>query len=440
MTKNVMRYFYNFTESNWVQTYKHTDQTWLVDSLNWDQVTSLAFSDYSLMSFIYNSSFLNQHFLTDYLTKASFVDIYFSIFSATSFNNAQLYYSFLLDIYLNFNLCFYSTISLFTSGYQDLLTILFIFAPEVINAFNDYFCTYVQSSTYTTVYKPLAVFDSYTSNLNFNFSDNFTVLFMFFFFGWFMIYFFYMGIILKWSTFSWNQALRTYFYFFSLSKESRIQFETVLQSVFLFVFYWSMTIMAFDDDKEEVIEYLDNSLFYFFTFVLLYFFFKHSIHYFSFLEASAVGSRSVMFLVTQFRGDFLAFFSVVLRFYSLLLRLNIYDILDDCLDFYYVFIGDFNDDEYLQELFVSLHGTTFFSNDNQDDRSFLLEEENDFFNDIFYLYFILWGKFFYFLFYTVELAARFGLAFYVIYLVLFEIYGVNCSYKEDNYFELKRSL
>ena len=100
-----------------------------------------------------------------------------------------------------------------------------------------------------------------------------------------------------------------------------------------------MTIMAFDDDKEELIEYLDNMFFYFFTFTLLYFFYKHSIHYFSFLEASATWSRSTMFLATQFKGDFLAFFSMILRFYSLLLRLNVYDILDDCLDFYYIFIG-----------------------------------------------------------------------------------------------------
>jgi hypothetical protein len=53
-------------------------------------------------------------------------------------------------------------------------------------------------------------------------------------------------------------------------------------------------------------------------------------------------------------------------------------------------------------------------------------------------YFIVWGKLFYFLFYTVELTTRFVLAFYVIYLVLFEIYGVNCSYKEDHYFGDKK--
>jgi hypothetical protein len=121
-----------------------------------------------------------------------------------------------------------------------------------------------------------------------------------------------------------------------------------------------MTIMAFDDDKEELIEYLNTIFFYFFTFVLVYFFYKHSIHYFSFLESTSSGSRSTYFLATQFKGDFLALFSMILRFYSLLLRLNVYDVLDDCLDFYYVFIGDFDDDEYLNESLFSLYGVVFF--------------------------------------------------------------------------------
>ena len=78
--------------------------------------------------------------------------------------------------------------------------------------------------------------------------------------------------------------------------------------------------MAFDDDQEEVIEFIDTAFFYMFSFIIFYLCYKHSIHYFSFLEASATGSRSTMFLATQFKGDFLAFFSMILRFYSLLLR------------------------------------------------------------------------------------------------------------------------
>ena len=58
---------------------------------------------------------------------------------------------------------------------------------------------------------------------------------------------------------------------------------------------------------------------------------------------------------------------------------------------YYIFVDDFDDDEYLNELFLSTHGTLFFTLDNNDDRSFLLEDENGFSNDLFYAYFVVWG-------------------------------------------------
>ena len=431
-----MRYFNNFVESNWVQQYKYTDQTWLVDSLNWEKMSTVSFSDYSLISFVYNSSFINQHLITNYVSKISQLDFILLNVNTWNLTVSNLYLNFINDIYSSFHIKFLPILSWFLSSYQDNFIILLFFSPELVLSFSDYFYVYFNVININSIAS--SCFDSYTSNLNYIFGEGILSLFMFFFFAWFIIYFFLMTSGLKWSNFYINQFVRFYYYFFSISKDTRIQFEAVIQTGVFFLFYWSMTIMSFDDDKEELIEYLDTIFFYFFTFVLVYFFYKHSIHYFSFLEATATGSRSVMFLATQFKGDFLALFSMILRFYSLLLRLNVYDILDDCLDFYYIFIGDFDDDEYLNELFLSIHGTIFFTMDNQDDRSFLLEDENDFSNDFFFTYFVLWGKVFYFLFYTVELTARFGLAFYVIYLVLFEIYGVNCSYKEDFFFSLKK--
>jgi hypothetical protein len=117
--------------------------------------------------------------------------------------------------------------------------------------------------------------------------------------------------------------------------------------------------------------------------------YKHSIHYFAFLANSEGGGRTSKFVALQFKSDFLNTFSVVIRFYALFFRINIYDLIEDVLDTYYIFIGDFDDDEYLNELFLSLHGTLLFTLDNQDDRSFLLEDENDFANDLFYTYFVL---------------------------------------------------
>jgi hypothetical protein len=147
--------------------------------------------------------------------------------------------------------------------------------------------------------------------------------------------------------------------------------------------------MVFDDDQEEIIEFVDTSFFYFFSIIILYLFYKHSIHYFAFLEASVSEGRSVAFVSKQFFNDFLGTLSLLLRFYILLFRMNVYDSIEDVLDSYYIFVGDFDDDEYLSELFLTIHGTLFFTLDNNDDRSFLLEDENDFSNDLFYLYFTI---------------------------------------------------
>jgi hypothetical protein len=121
----------------------------------------------------------------------------------------------------------------------------------------------------------------------------------------------------------------------------------------------------------------------------LYFLMRHSIHFFSFLEASIAEGRSNAFIFLQFRADVLALFSFSLRFYMLIFRVNVYDTVEDFLDTYYIFVGDFDDDEYLNELFFSLHGTIFFTMDNHDDRSFLLEDENDFSYDLYFIYFML---------------------------------------------------
>jgi hypothetical protein len=116
----------------------------------------------------------------------------------------------------------------------------------------------------------------------------------------------------------------------------------------------------------------------------------------------------------------------------------VYDTLDDFFDSYYIFIGDFDDDEYLSELFLAVNASILYISENDFDSSFLMEDENDFFGDMFYLYFLVWGKIFYFAFFVVEEAFRLGLAFYVCYLITFEVHSVNCSYKEDSFIFEKR--
>jgi len=241
----------------------------------------------------------------------------------------------------------------------------------------------------------------------------------------------------------WNNSLeiyfsRIYYYVFSLSKEMRIQFETMLSLFFFFFFYWTMMIATFDDDQEEFIEIFDVACFYFFCLLITYLFFKYSIHYFAFLEASVGEGRTASFITKQFFKDFMNTFALFLRFFILLFRLNIYDTLDDFYDSYYIYFGDFDEDEYVNELFFSAHSLMFYDFDVNDDRIYSLEDEHEFFADLFYVYFICWGKFIFFIFFILEEILRLSLAFYICYLIAFEVHAVNCSYLEDAYLVIKR--
>ena len=195
--------------------------------------------------------------------------------------------------------------------------------------------------------------------------------------------------------------------------------------------------MTFDDDQEELLEFFNSMCFYFFLFTLVYYLFKYSFHYFSYLESPKGDSRTYS-PTSQFILDSLNFTAFTLRFVVLMVRLNIYDGIDDILDSYYIFMADFEEEEYFSDTFFSLFSTMSFDTDVNDDRSFLFEDESDITSDIFTLYFVVWGKFAYFWLFFLDEIARVSLALYVTYLLVFEINAVNRSFSEDTYLASKR--
>jgi len=149
-----------------------------------------------------------------------------------------------------------------------------------------------------------------------------------------------------------------------------------------------MMIATFDDDQEELMEFFVGVSFYAFLGVFVYFLYRYSLHYFSFLDATTSQGRTVG-LIKQCGNDIANTLSLMLRFLVLMVRLNIYDGVDDILDSYFIFVCDFDDDEYFSELFFSIFSVMFFDTDVNDDRSFFLEDELDLSIDFFSLYFIL---------------------------------------------------
>jgi len=230
----MMHQYNNFLDSTWVQTYKSTDQTWLADSLNWEKLSGISTLDTSFLTFLHNSSFINQHLTLDYSLKMSYLDIILITSNSVNYSASSLYVSYINDLYNNFSVLYLPLLSLFSSSYQDVYSLVMLVSPEVIIAFADYFNLYHSSSFINA--QVSACFDSYTNNLNYIFGEGILSLFMFLFFAWLLIYFFTVNSLLTWSTYNYSQFARLYLYFFSMSRDTRLQFEVVLQTAIFFFF------------------------------------------------------------------------------------------------------------------------------------------------------------------------------------------------------------
>ena len=425
------------TEHNWLESYFDSDTLWLEDTINWDEVYELACGDHNVFSFLTLTTYINVHFFLDSITKVSFLDLTFILESQKMTALLNFFDYFLWDVITPLSYLFFPLQFLFFTDYQDFLILLLQHSPELAFALLDFTLSYWLGSSLNLT--PSSVFDSFSDSLNISLSEFVEYFSAFFIFFWAALFFFGLFRIATWGNVLEVYLVRVFAYLFSASRETRLQFEAVLQVTFFFVLYFSMMVATFDDDQEELMEIFHSSAFYAFLLVFLYFLYRYSIHYFSFLQASTGDSRAIS-LVGQFALDTANTFALALRFGVLMLRLNIYDLLDDILDSYYIFVCDFDDDEYFSELFFSIFSVMFFDTDNNDDRSFFFEDELDFSADLFSIYFIVWSKFVLFLFFALEEVARVLLAFYVVYLIIFEIQAVNRTFVEDLYIFNKRSV
>jgi hypothetical protein len=185
---------------------------------------------------------------------------------------------------------------------------------------------------------------------------------------------------------------RLLFYLYSASTTTRLQFEAMLQTFFFIVLYASVTMVTFDDDQEELFEVFHSACYYLLLTTLLYHLYRYSTHCLSYLEAAKSGSKATS-LLAQSVFDGLNVFAYTLRFLVLVIRLNIYDGIDDMLDSYYILLADFEEDDYTYDAIVLICAAYSFDMDANDDRLFLLEDETDLFADLFLVYFTVWGKF-----------------------------------------------
>jgi len=426
----------NFSlEYRWCDSYSNNDMLWLEDSLNWDDTFNLAISEYSVLEMFAIATFSNSHIFLDWPVKLSSLDVILMQETDNLLTSNSLYLSVIKDHSLIFPTIFFTLPFLFHSDFQDLNSTILHHASELILAISDFTVIYYLGAALNLT--PAASFDTYQDLTGSSLLDFLDYLTSFFMFVLLVLTLIVVARLSKISSVSDAYVTRAWFYLASISLEVRFQLEAGIQAFFFVFLYTSAMIATFDDDQEELIEFFNSMCFYFFLLTLPYYLYKYSVHYFSFLEAAKRDPKSIV-PVSQFLFDALNAIAFVLRFVVLMIRLNIYDGVDDILDSYYIFMADFEEEEYFSDTFFSLFSVMSFDTDLNDDRSFLFEDEMDFSVDLFTLYFLVWGKFAYFWLFILEEIARVSLALYITYLIIFEINSVNRSYAEDLYLHNKR--
>lgn len=425
------------TEYSWYSSYIDTDILWLEDVLNWDDVFDLATAEYNIFSIFTAAFFFNNHHFVEGLSKISILDLYFYETSEIDCQLKNFLSAEAWDTALSFNNFLFSVPTLFYADFQEVLTLTSLYAPELYIAIHDYILVHWYRSGIDAV--PAAAFDVFQETTGVTPSEFVEYLESFYIDIFICVMFFSFVRIGTLMNAVEVQVTRIYFYVYSLSTEVRFQVEAALQVFFFLFLYTSMMIATFDDDQEELLEFFNTMTYYFFLSTMVYYLFKYSIHFFSFLEA-AKGDSSSVAPFSQFLFDALNAIAFVLRFLVLMIRLNIYDTVDDILDSYYIFMADFEEDEYDADVLSFIWaGIQSCDPDVNDDRSFMLEDYHDFWGDVFHSFFTAWGKFTYFWMFILEEIARVSLALYVTYLLIFEINAVNRSYVEDMFIVDKRA-
>lgn len=243
--------------------------------------------------------------------------------------------------------------ALYQSDFQNLITSIHLNAPELLLTLSDYLSTYrgVLGYNVSQVY-------NYTDQSHFlevsgpiHAVSLICTLWV---------------LVLLFSTQSRNVVLGktsdTYFakfvlYIYSIVKDNRVQLEAGIVGLTLFVFYYAILLIGFSEVLNYSTTHLSTLLVVVFVGSYITFLFKNSIHYFSFLEAT-VTDKSLMGYAVQFLKDSSNSIAIILRFLTLLVRLNLYDLVDDILDSNYIFFCDFEEERFLADSISSFNKGT----------------------------------------------------------------------------------
>ena len=382
----------------------------------------------------FNSTISNNEF---FILLINFLDIkeFFNLEIYSDIEENLFMYIYIMDLFIELNVV-----------YSFMLSSLF-FLPSAItlNVETEYSTLFLVDMIYYNSLYYLFNYDILNLKLYFSYVDkyNFDNTIFFYYQGLFVLILLLLshvirvaGLASKFDLFSYKLWLIVN----TFAKTHRINLDLLGIILFLLIESIIFTIIHLNDNKIEFVELIHIQLIYFLIFICLFLLYKYSIHYFSFLEQSVSDGKSNLFILKQFVRDTSNTFALFLRFFLLLFRLNIYDGLDDFLDSYCIFFGEFNENSEITNTSTLIHNsylgsfTLYYDDSNIDITELDFSSTYDFFN-LFFLMFIELSNYWLFL---LEEIFRVFLAFYIIYLIIFEVHSVNLSYIEDNYLSFKK--
>lgn len=423
--------------TSWIENYLEYDNFWFDRNLPWEDTSFLWSVNVFLFDVVFNEINNPHTFPKEYFCVVSNYALLVMYIKDTLIEVAYLHRAFFFDTYSLINVYFFQINHYYWVSYRDYVTIILHTHPELLIPFSYFYRDYI---AYYSIDFEVSILNEALFN-----NTGFTVLDFLSYWKWVILSTVAMFLVLDVIRNGSNSrntnffTSKVYIYFYSLSRENRIQFELMIQFFYYFLLCWVFSLMSYNDSNVEFIELMHTTVFYFFLFLISYLIYKYSIHYFSFLEASFTEGKSASFFSKQFVRDISNTFALFLRFFLLLFRLNIYDCLDDFLDSYYIFFCDFDDDTYYDELLIpGFSSLNFYLPDNHTDANIFNDIETDLVEDLFQKYYITWGKLYMFWFFILEESFRVSLALYITYLIIFEVHSINASFSEETFFKIKR--
>jgi hypothetical protein len=110
--------------------------------MNWDDVFELATSEYNIFGIFTTAFFLNTHHFLDWFVKLSTLDLLFIYEVDGELKVNKLFTSMIWDQSLTFSNVLFSLPSLFYSDFQDLITTIAYYSPELIFGTRDSISTH----------------------------------------------------------------------------------------------------------------------------------------------------------------------------------------------------------------------------------------------------------------------------------------------------------